>query len=144
MALQTEIGFAHYEQIVVDRTMRSMTSPAILGQIGVLIEKGAFFFGMTLRAGRFHGVLPQVFVGAAAMGIMAIGAKHFFFRYGVVVRERKSSFYIRVASVAHFSHVPGPYFKVMARVDRVTIGARHFCDIMRTRVPVMQIEGSVR
>jgi len=73
MTLQAKKRLTCNQKVIINRTMRAMTVQAGIDNVGMLKDKRSALFRMTLNAGLFNGVFPQVFIGKTAMGIVTTG-----------------------------------------------------------------------
>src|SRR5512143_1527851 len=143
VALWAEERLTHYEQVVVHRPVRGVAGTTVLVEVRMLVHKRTLLLRVALGAGRLHRFPSHVFLPAATVRIMAVGAEDLLLRYGVVVREGKCSLHLLVAPLAHLCGVPDLDLEVVSTMDPVAVGARHIGDIVSTRVPVMEVERGV-
>lgn len=143
MALETEIGFTEGEEIIIYRAMRRVACAAVFGILGVFIGERAFFFAMAFRAGGFYCLFPHISCRDCSMSIMTIDAEDSFFMDGMMARKGELCFNILMALKAHLERIPGPHDQVGPGMDVMAVGAGDIIDIVRARVPVVEIEGCV-
>jgi hypothetical protein len=89
MTLEAEKRFPRDKKILIDRTMRVVTILAVLGHIGMLIEKRAPLLGVALNTGLLDAVFLQVRPGKAAMRIVAVHTKNAALIQGMMARHGK-------------------------------------------------------
>jgi hypothetical protein len=104
VALKAEERQLLCQQVIIDGTVRSVASPAVLRQIRMFEDKGPLFFGMALGAGLFD-VLAEHFIARRPVGIMAAYAEDLFFVYRVVTGQGELGLHIHVTLLAHARHI---------------------------------------
>ena len=143
MALETEKRFTGVEQILIDRTMRIVTVQAVLGYIGMLIEKGTPFLRVALDTGLLDGVLLQVGPGKAAVRIVTVDAKNPPLIQGMMAQQGKFDPGRFMAGKTELAGRHWRNLQIWAGVNIVTAETGDLAHRMRAGVPVMQIKGCI-
>jgi hypothetical protein len=87
MALQAEHGLAYGLQAAIHGAVRRVALGAVFHDRRMLISERPFEFRVALQAELVDAIGPEIVRGSAAMWIMAIGARHFSFPRGMVIRQ---------------------------------------------------------
>jgi hypothetical protein len=117
-----------------------MTGSAIFSIFGMLIDKGTLFLGVAIGARLLDRVRFQLFFGNGTMRIVAVGAEYPFFVNGVMTGQIELGLDILMAFKAHHECVTRSYDQVGSFVNIMTIRACNVINIMRSGIPVMEIE----
>ena len=119
MAFQAERGVAFIQQALVDGAVRRMADDTTLPQCLVLINKWAALLRVTLEAGfisaqeretasfkRLLNICRRAFDRDPLVRLMTIGAAHFAFRHGVMVRQLECRANFQVTLEARVRRLP--------------------------------------
>ena len=120
--------------------MRAMTSPAVIGVFGMLINKGTFFFRMTLRAGVLERKFFKQFLAGSSVRFMAIRAEDLLLRNRMMARHRKFRLHLMVAALTHVFHLLLPDGKIGACMNFMAFEAGNIILRMGANIPVVQPE----
>ena len=140
MTLHAQERHCHLQQIIVHRTMRTMTVGAVLCIFSMFIEERAFLISMALGADFLNSCLSdQIFVGSPVR-LMTVCAEDLLLMYRVVARHGKFRLDFLMAAFAHIFHIRPPYGKIRPHVDIVAIKAGHIRNGMRSGIPTVKVK----
>ena len=139
MALEAEKRLGCSQQAVVGRAMVRMAGEAIIGKVGVLIDKGTLLVHVAAGTQVFDRDSLKIIFLRGTVGFVAIDTGHFPFAYRVTGKLGKLHARVDMAGIAHLVHFLPAHLLLRPLMKLVTVETADITAGMDAAVPVMQV-----
>jgi hypothetical protein len=140
VALEAQERHRNLQHVIVDRTMRTMTTGAVLSIFSMLVHERPFLFRMALGAYFLHCWLSELFFGGSPVRLMAVRAKDLFFVYRVMAWHGELGLDFLMAAFAHIFHLRLSHCEVRPHMDIMAFKAGHIINRMGPCIPVVKVK----